>query len=55
MLREVCSNLGSQGTIARLLALLAEDGGSGVSTFEFLNSGAVQQLRSYLLGDFTTV
>ena len=50
LLREICGDLGKQGSIARLLGELKEGEGAGVSTFEFLSSGAVQQLRAYLLG-----
>ena len=49
LLREICGDLSKQGAIARLLEELKE--GAGVSTFEFLSSGAVQQLRVYLLGE----
>lgn len=50
LLRAVCSNLSKADSIARLLEVLGEGEDAGVSTFEFLNSGAVQQLRRYLLG-----
>ncbi len=53
LLREICGNLGKQGAIARLLGVLKEGEGAGVSTFEFLSSGAVKQLRTYLLGETT--
>lgn len=51
LLREICGDLSKQGAIARLLEELKEGEGAGVSTFEFLSSGAVQQLRVYLLGE----
>ena len=50
LLKEICSNLGASGALERLLDVLRQDTGAEVSTFEFLSSGAVKQLRAYLLG-----
>lgn len=50
LLREVGGSLGSPGAMDRLLKALAAGGGSDVSTFEFLSSGAVANLRTHLLG-----
>ena len=50
LLKEICSDLGAPGAVERLLNVLRQDAGAEVSTFEFLSSGAVKQLRQYLLG-----
>lgn len=47
-LRELCSRLSKEGAIASLLAAMQSD--SAISSFEFLNSGTVHQLKDYLLG-----
>lgn len=47
-LRELCSRLSKEGAVAALLAAMQSD--SNISSFEFLNSGTVHQLKDYLLG-----
>jgi hypothetical protein len=47
-LRELCSRLSKEGAVAALLAAMQSD--SAISSFEFLNSGTVHQLKDYLLG-----
>ncbi len=47
-LRELCSRLSKEGAVAALLAAMQAD--SNISSFEFLNSGTVHQLKDYLLG-----
>ena len=47
-LRRLCSSLSTPGGAAALLTALQGD--RTVSTFEFLNSGTVARLKSYLLG-----
>lgn len=51
LLKGLCKNLNKPDAIGQILqALKATDGGE-VSTFEFLKSGTVQELRKYLLGN----
>ena len=50
LLRSVCADLSQAGSVDKLLEVLGEEEEGAVSTFEFLNSGAVQQLKHYLLG-----
>lgn len=47
-LRGLCSRLSKEGAVAALLAAMQSD--SSISSFEFLNSGTVHQLKDYLLG-----
>ena len=47
-LRGLCSRLSKEGAVAALLAAVQSD--SNISSFEFLNSGTVHQLKDYLLG-----
>lgn len=49
-LRHLCGSLTTPGGAAALLTGLQGD--STVSTFEFLNSGTVTHLKSYLLGAY---
>ena len=49
-LRHLCGSLAAPGGAAALLTGLQGD--STVSTFEFLNSGTVTRLKSYLLGAY---
>ena len=50
-LKAVCARLGSPGATAELFTLLQDGASANVSTFEFLSSGAVDQLRAFLLGE----
>jgi hypothetical protein len=47
-LRGLCSRLSKEGAVPALLAAMQSD--SNISSFEFLNSGTVHQLKDYLLG-----
>ena len=47
-LRELGRRLGQDGAVHSLLAALQDS--EGISTFEFLSSGAVKQLKAYLQG-----
>ena len=49
-LRSICSQLASPGKVQELLSLLQDQETANISTFEFLTSGAVHQLREYLAG-----
>lgn len=49
LLRNICSSLGAEGSVKRLLDALEAEG-SEISTYEFLSSGCVKQLKSYLIG-----
>lgn len=49
-LRGIGADLGREGAVKELLAALQDQGPNSISTFEFLSSGAVRQLRSYLQG-----
>ena len=49
-LRSICSQLASPGKVQELLSLLQDQEIANISTFEFLTSGAVHQLREYLAG-----
>lgn len=48
-LRRLCGAITAPGGVAHLLGALQGD--STVSTFEFLHSGTVARLKSYLLGE----
>ena len=50
LLKNICKDLSRPDAITQLLGVLRGSDGAEVSTFEFLSSGAVQQLRHYLLG-----
>lgn len=50
LLKDICKDLSRPTAITELLGVLKGTDGAEVSTFEFLSSGAVQQLRQYLLG-----
>ena len=50
LLRDICQDLDKPGALTRLLEVLHSSQSGDVSTFEFLSSGAVKQLRTYLLG-----
>jgi len=49
-LRSIGADLGRNGAVKELLTALQDQGPNSISTFEFLSSGAVRQLRSYLQG-----
>lgn len=49
-LRQIGVDLGRKGAVRELLAALQDQGPAAISTFEFLSSGAVKQLRAYLQG-----
>ena len=49
-LSSICSQLASPGKVQELLSMLQDQETANISTFEFLTSGAVQQLREYLVG-----
>ena len=49
-LSSICSQLASPGKVQELLTLLQDQETANISTFEFLTSGAVHQLRDYLAG-----
>lgn len=49
-LSSICSQLASPGKVQELLSLLQDQETANISTFEFLTSGAVHQLREYLAG-----
>ncbi|KAL3152604.1 hypothetical protein ABBQ32_001622 [Trebouxia sp. C0010 RCD-2024] len=49
-LTSICSQLASPGKVQELLSLLQDQETANISTFEFLTSGAVHQLREYLAG-----
>ena len=49
-LSSICSQLASPGKVQELLSLLQDQESANISTFEFLTSGAVHQLREYLAG-----
>lgn len=50
LLRDLCKDLDKPDAIGSILKALREKDGGEVSTFEFLKSGTVQELRKYLLG-----
>ncbi|KAK9798991.1 hypothetical protein WJX73_009807 [Symbiochloris irregularis] len=49
-LREVCERLRDPGAVKQLLNIIQGSDSVSVSTFEFLSSGAVGQLKAYLTG-----
>jgi hypothetical protein len=50
-LRTLGAGLGREGGVRALLAALQDgEGAAAISTFEFLTSGVVRQLRAYLQG-----
>lgn len=50
-LRQLSSDLSKNKAVSELLAALQDNGPSNnISTFEFLSSGAVKQLKDYLQG-----
>ena len=51
-LKQLCSELTSRpDAVKDLLAALQDEGADKISTYEFLSSGAVQELRAYLQGE----
>ena len=51
-LKQLCSELTSRPEAVKdLLAALQDEGADKISTYEFLSSGAVQELRAYLQGE----
>jgi hypothetical protein len=50
-LRELSADLSKEGAVKELLATLQDSSPSNISTFEFLSSGAIKQLKNYLQGD----
>ena len=54
-LKQLCSELTSRPEAVKdLLAALQDEGADKISTYEFLSSGAVQELGAYLQGDERT-
>ena len=49
-LSSICSELTTRGKVQELLSLLQDQDTANISTFEFLTSGAVHQLRDFLAG-----
>lgn len=50
-LKQICAELPSRpGAVKDLLAALQDEGPDKISTYEFLSSGAVSELRKYLQG-----
>lgn len=49
-LSSICSDLTAPGKVQELLSLLQDQDSANISTFEFLTSGAVHQLRDFLAG-----
>jgi len=49
-LSSICSDLTAPGKVQELLGLLRDQDSANISTFEFLTSGAVHQLRDFLAG-----
>ena len=49
-LSSICEDLASSGKVQQLLSLLQDQESANISTFEFLTSGAVHQLREFLAG-----
>ena len=49
-LSSICSDLTAPGKVQELLGLLQDQDSANISTFEFLTSGAVHQLRDFLAG-----
>jgi hypothetical protein len=50
-LKQICAELPSRpGAVKDLLAALQDEGPDKISTYEFLSSGAVSELRAYLQG-----
>lgn len=49
-LSSICSELTTPGKVQELLSLLQDQDTANISTFEFLTSGAVHQLRQFLAG-----
>ncbi len=49
-LSSICSELTTPGKVQELLSLLQDQDTANISTFEFLTSGAVHQLRDFLAG-----
>ena len=50
-LSSICSQLATPGKVQELLSLLQDQETANISTFEFLTSGAVHQLREFLAGN----
>ena len=49
-LSSICEDLSTSGKVQQLLSLLQDQESANISTFEFLTSGAVHQLRDFLAG-----
>ena len=54
LLKSLSKNLNEPGNITQILKALQDKDGGEVSTFEFLKSGTVQDLRHYLTGKSLT-